>query len=264
MRDRTGTVASAGLIAASIVSKKIAGGAGAIVFDVKAGRGAFMATLEAARELAEAMVEITARLGRRASALITDMDEPLGPAIGNALEAIEARDFLAGKTRDARLDAVVRLVAAEMLRTGGASGDAVAQVDAALTSGRAYAKFIALIEAQGGSRAGVEGMRVPEKRVPAHAARDGSVTSVNAIALGELARAAVDRHGSSAGIIVRARVGDVVHAGDPLAELVGAGDDAAAVEAAFAIEDRVVERRPLLLATVRDADLVVSAKTARG
>ena len=264
LRDRTGTVASVGLIAASIVSKKIAGGATAIVFDVKTGRGAFMSTLEQARELAAVMVEIAARLGRRASALITDMDEPLGPSIGNALEAIEARDFLAGKLRDPRLGEVVRSIAAEMLRVGGAPGDPAALVEAALTSGRAYEKFIALIEAQGGSRAGVEGMRVPERRVPAVAGRDGSVTAVDAIALGELARAAVERYGSAAGIIVRARVGDVVRAGDTLAELVGAGDDAGATAAAFTVAGRAAERRPLLHAVVRDADLAVPSKTARG
>jgi pyrimidine-nucleoside phosphorylase len=264
LRDRTGTVASIGLIAASIVSKKIAGGATAIVFDVKTGGGAFMSTLEQARELAERMVEIAVRMGRRASALITDMDEPLGPSIGNALEAIEARDFLAGTSRDARLSEVVRLIAAEMLRVGGAAGEVTAQVDDALASGRAYETFIALIEAQGGSRAGVEGMRVPEKRVPVKAARDGRVTFVNAIALGELARTAVDRYGPSAGIIVRARVGDVVRAGETLAELVGAGDDATAVGHAFSVEDRAVERRALLHALVRDADLAVSSKGARG
>jgi len=264
LRDRTGTIASIGLIAASIVSKKIAGGASAIVFDVKTGRGAFMSTLEQARELAVEMVEITARLGRRASALITDMDEPLGPSIGTALEAIEAREFLRGATRDARLGEVVRLVAAEMLRVGGASGEVTDQVEAALTSGRAYEKFIALIEAQGGSRAGVEGMRVPEGRTPARAARNGNVIFVNAVALGELARKAGEQHGPGAGIIVRARIGDSVRAGDTLAELVGAGDDAAALGAAFAVADRVAERRPLLHAIVRDADLAVSSKSARG
>jgi pyrimidine-nucleoside phosphorylase len=264
LRDRTGTVTSVGLIAASIVSKKIAGGASAIVFDVKTGRGAFMSTHEQARELAHVMVEIAARLGRRASALITDMNEPLGPSIGNALEAIEARDFLAGKPRDPRLDEVVRLIAAEMLRVGGASGDVAAQVDAALTSGRAYAKFVEMLEAQGSTRAAIEGMHVPEKRVAAKAVRDGNVASVNAIALGDLARHAVENYDSSAGIIVRARVGDAVRAGDTLAELVGAGDDASEIAATFAVEDRTVERIPLFHAVIRDADLVVSSKAARG
>ncbi len=259
LRDRTGTIASVGLIAASIVSKKIAGGARAIVFDVKTGRGAFMSTHEQARELAVTMVEIAARLGSRASALITDMDEPLGPSIGDALEAIEARDFLTGKARDPRLGEVVRLIAAEMLRVGGVVGDLDAQVDAALESGRAYAKFIALIEAQGGSRAGLEGMRVTGHRAPARADRSGSVGAVNAIALGDIARHAVGRHGPAAGIIVRARVGDTVQAGDILAELIDAGEDAGAVAAAFSVEERAAEHRPLFHAVVRDADLAVSS-----
>jgi thymidine phosphorylase len=223
-----------------------------------------MSTHEQARELAHVMVEIAARLGRRASALITDMNEPLGPSIGNALEAIEARDFLAGKPRDPRLNEVVRLIAAEMLRVGGATGDAPAAVEAALASGRAYAKFVEMLEAQGSTRAAIEGMRVPEKRVAAKAVRDGNVTSVNAIALGDLARHAVEQYGSSAGIIVRARVGDAVRAGDTLAELVGAGDDATEIAATFAVEDRTVERIPLFHAVIRDADLVVSSKAARG
>jgi pyrimidine-nucleoside phosphorylase len=264
LRDRTGTVPSVGLIAASIVSKKIAGGASAIVFDVKTGRGAFMATLAEARELAEEMVEIAARLGRRASALITDMNEPLGPSIGNALEAIEARDFLTGRSRDARLGEVVRLIAAEMLYVGGSPDDAAARIDAVLADGSAYEKFVAMLEAQGGTRAGLEGMRVPEKRVAIRAVRDGSLAEVDAIALGELARAAVDGYGGFAGIIVRARVGDAVHAGDTLAELIGAGDDVAAVASAFTVEDRAVERRPLLSGVVRDADLAVSSNAARG
>jgi pyrimidine-nucleoside phosphorylase len=263
LRDRTGTVASIGLIAASIVSKKIAGGASAVVFDVKTGRGAFMATFEMARELAAAMVELAARLGRRASALLTDMNEPLGPSIGNALEAIEARDFLAGTSRDARLGEVVRLIAAEMLHVGGAPDATPARLDAALADGSAYAKFIALLEAQGSTRAAIEGMRVPEKRVAALAQRDGTLAEVDATALGELARSAVDRYGAFAGIIVRKRIGDRVRAGDTLAELVGAGEDATAIRDAFAMEDRVVAKRPLLGAVVRDADLAAASNASR-
>jgi pyrimidine-nucleoside phosphorylase len=264
LRDRTGTITSVGLIAASIVSKKIAGGASAIVFDVKTGRGAFMSTLEQARELAVEMVDLCSRLGRRASALITDMDEPLGPSIGDALEAIEARDFLAGRARDARLGEVVRLVAAEMLHVGGVTGDAPARIEAVLAGGQAYEKFVALVEAQGGSRDALEALRVPSRRAAARAVRDGTVAVVDTIALGQLAREAVARGGPSAGIIVRKRVGDVVRAGDTLAELVAAGDDAAAVSAAFAIEDRAPEHRPLLHALIRDADLTVSSKASRG
>ena len=264
LRDRTGTVRSVGLIAASIVSKKIAGGANAIVFDVKTGNGAFMSTAEQARELAEVMVEIAVRFNRRASALITDMDEPLGPSIGDALEVIEARDFLAGKQRDARLAEVVGLIAGEMIRVGGQPENVEARVAAALADGSAFAKFIEMLEAQGGTRAGIEGMLVPEKRVLARAGRDGTVTAVNAVALGERARAAVNGHGPFAGIIVRRRVGDAVAAGDTLAELVGADDDVREILAAFTVDDRAVERRPLLHAIVRDADLAVPSKAARG
>ena len=264
LRDRTGTVTSVGLIAASIVSKKIAGGASAIVFDVKTGRGAFMATTEQAHELAREMVAIAARLGSRASALITDMNEPLGPSIGNALEAIEAREFLLGHSRDARLGEVVCLIAAEMLSVGGSPENATARIEAALADGSAYAKFIEMLEAQGGTRAAIEGMRVPEKRIHVRAQRDGTLATVDAIALGDIARHAVDSYGAFAGIIVHKRIGDPVIAGDTLAELVGAGDDTSAIRAAFGVEDRAVEKRPLLEAVVRDADLAVLSNAPRG
>ena len=267
LRDRTETVASSGLIAASIVSKKIAGGASAVVFDVKAGRGAFMATPAAARELAVLMVELMVRFGRRAAALLSDMNEPLGPSIGNALEAIEARDFLTGTRRDERLAEGVLAIAREMLHVAGTSNDARDRIDDALASGRAYETFVALVEAQGGSRAALEGLRVPASRAVARADRAGSVAAVDAVALGEVARRAVDRFGAAAGILVHARIGDRVRAGDALAELAGAGSDTAEVAEiarAFAVEDRTVERPPLLYGTLRDADLAPSSKAPRG
>jgi pyrimidine-nucleoside phosphorylase len=261
LRDRTGTVSSIGLIAASIVSKKIAGGASSIVFDVKLGSGAFMQTLADATELARTMVTLAQRFGRRASALVTDMNEPLGPSVGDALEVIEARDFLRGTQRDARLADVVMLVATEMLAVGGMARDeAPARLQMALDGGAAYERLLALVEAQGGTRAGLEGLRVPDARVAARAARDGIVQAVDAVAIGERARAAVDAHGNAAGIIVRARIGDRVRAGDTLAELIGGGDDAAGLAAAFALGDAPVAARPLLAAAVRDADPVASSK----
>jgi pyrimidine-nucleoside phosphorylase len=264
LRDRTGTVPSIGLIAASIVSKKIAGGASAIVFDVKVGRGAFMTTLAAARELARVLVDLSRHFGRRATALITDMNEPLGPSIGRALEAIEAREFLAGRARDPRLAEVVGLVAAEMLQLGGSPDDAARRIDAALSDGAAYERFVVLIEAQGGTRAGLEALRVPAGRALARAPRDGWVAAVDALALGELARSAGERYGVAAGIVVRARVGDAVRAGDVLADVIGAGDEAAAAGAAFALDDRPVERPPVLCDVVRDADLAAPSNAGRG
>jgi len=260
LRDSTGTVPSVGLIAASIVSKKIAGGASSIVFDVKLGSGAFMQTIEAARELARTMVDLAHRFGRRASALVTDMNEPLGPSVGDALEVIEARDFLRGTHRDARLAEVVMLIATEMMAVGGMPRDeAPARLQMALDGGAAYERLLAMIEAQGGTQAGLEGMRVPDRRVPARADREGIVQSVDAVAIGERARAAVDAHGSAAGIIVRARIGDRVRAGDVLAELVGGDDDAAGLAAAFVLGDAPVAPRPVLAAAVRDADPVASS-----
>jgi thymidine phosphorylase len=130
----------------------------------------------------------------------------------------------------------------------------------ALDGGAAYERLLALVEAQGGTRAGLEGLRVPDARVAARAARDGIVQAVDAVAIGERARAAVDAHGNAAGIIVRARIGDRVRAGDTLAELIGGGDDAAGLAAAFALGDAPVAARPLLAAAVRDADPVASSK----
>jgi pyrimidine-nucleoside phosphorylase len=264
LRDRTGTVPSIGLIAASIVSKKIAGGASAIVFDVKIGRGAFMPTIERARDLARVMVDLCARFGRRGSALITGMDEPLGPSVGRALEALEAREFLAGRAHDARLAAVVRAIAGEMLRAGGSPDNVDARLDAALASGAAYERFVSLIEAQGGSRAAFEAMRPPAERTLARAVHDGYVAAVDAVAIGELARAAGDRNGPGAGIVVRARVGDAVRAGDVLAELIGAGDGVDALAEAFALAASPVERSPLVCDAIRDADLPVPSKAAQG
>jgi pyrimidine-nucleoside phosphorylase len=206
------------------------------------------------------MVALARRFGRRGAALVTDMNEPLGPAVGDALEIIEARDFLAGAPRDERLAEVVTLVATEMLAVGGVPrAEAADRIAAALARGDAYEKFVALIEAQGGTRAGLAALRVPAERVAARAARDGIVASVDTVALGERARAAVDAHGAAAGIIVHARIGTPVRRGDVLAELVGAGDDVAGLAAMFRLGDEPVSPRPLLVAAVRDADTALSS-----
>ncbi len=137
LRDRTGTVASVGLIAASIVSKKIAGGADAIVFDVKAGRGAFMRTVADATGLARTLVRLAGHFGRRASALVSDMEEPLGAAVGSGIEAVEARDFLRGDDRDPRLSEAIFAVAREMLAVAGVARDEIEpRLLDALQSGR--------------------------------------------------------------------------------------------------------------------------------
>ena len=254
LRDRTGTVPSLGLIAASIVSKKIAGGSDAIVFDVKAGRGAFMRTVEDATQLARELVGLVARFGRHASALVSDMEEPLGAAVGSGIEAVEARDFLRGDERDPRLSEAVFAVAREMLAVAGVAGDAAEpRLLDALQSGAAYERFVRLVEAQGGSRAALDGIAAHPQRETATAPRDGVVVAIDAVAIGELARDLTARDGPFAGIRIVARVGTPVHAGDVLAECAGPSVDTAAVVRAFAIGERAPAARPLLATIVRDA-----------
>ena len=252
LRDRTGTVPVVGLIASSIVSKKIAGGAGAIVFDVKTGRGAFTPEMEDAMLLARSMVRLCSDFGRRASAVITDMDQPLGAAIGSGIETIEARDFLRGDLRDGRLGEAVQAIAHEMLRVGGApAGEIAARTLGALESGAAYETFVTMVEAQGGTRAALESLAPHPRRTNATAARDGVVVAIDTVALGERARALVEREGPAAGIRIHARVGTPVRRGEALAEVLGSSDDAA-VAGAFTIGDRAPEQQPLIKMFVRD------------
>ena len=254
LRDRTGTVPATGLIAASIVSKKIAGGADAIVFDVKAGRGAFMRTIEDALVLSETLVRLVERVGKSASALVSDMEEPLGAAVGTGIEAIEARDFLRGESHDPRLAAGIWAVVHEMLRVAGVAEDRIVprSVDA-LESGAAYERFVQLIEAQGGTRAALEGIAVDPRRATATAPRSGVVTAIDTVAIGELARRLVAAGGPFAGIRLTARVGTPVKAGEVLAEVAGAGVEAAEVAHAFTVGEVARAPRPLVATIVRDA-----------
>jgi pyrimidine-nucleoside phosphorylase len=246
LRDRTATVPSRGLIAASIVSKKIAGGAPAIVYDVKAGSGAFVREPADARALAETLVALGAAFGRRGRALVSDMNEPLGPAIGTGLEAIEARDFLRGTRRDARLAGLCEVLGVAMLEAGGFSGDPLAALRGALRDGRGYETFTAMLRAQGARPGALERLTPHRVRTTVSAPRAGFVVSVDPVALGEAARELVARDGSGAGIVVAARSGDAVRAGDPLATVFGAPEFARVVAAAFSLEDAPGPARPLV------------------
>lgn len=258
LRDRTGTIPSIGLIAASIVSKKIAGGAEAIVYDVKTGRGAFMRSNADALTLAEKLVALSVHFGRRASALVTDMDEPLAAYVGSGLEAIEARDYLRGTSRDARLHVLVQAVAGEMLATCGIV-DAAARIERALADGSAAEKFVALIEAQGGSRGALDALAAGPS-VSVNAAGDGFVSDVDAVGIGELARDLGIAAGALAGVGVRARVGDRVRAGAPLLDLYGGGPyEHERAESLVRVGPGQVTPRPLVFATVRSSDRSMSA-----
>lgn len=158
IRDVTGTVESIPLITASILSKKLAAGLGALILDVKTGSGAFMPTLEKSRALAGSLVSVANGAGLRTAALITDMNEPLASAAGNALEIRNAVDFLTGNHQDARLREVTLDLCAAALQLSGYDGDAAAAVETALTSGKATEHFARMVTGLGGPADFVERM----------------------------------------------------------------------------------------------------------
>ena len=252
LRDVTSTVECEAFIVASIVSKKIAAGSSAVVYDVKCGNGAFMTSLATARHLARRLVDTTRTLGRSAGALVTDMSQPLGSAVGNALEVREAVDVLrGGGPTDVRF--LTLELAALMLELCGAERErhpAMARATRALESGAAWETFLALVEAQGGDPGSVQNAcGLPQASVirAAHAPRSGYVARIDTFGLGELlvrmggGRAAKGQEvDPRVGLKVQVRLGDAVRAGDVMAELHLAIEDTEAMErsvACFKIQD---------------------------
>jgi pyrimidine-nucleoside phosphorylase len=246
LRDRTATVPCIGLIAASILSKKIAGGANAYVFDVKCGTGAFMHSLADAQALARELVAVAAHFEHPARALVTDMNEPLGRSIGTGIEVIEARDFLRGPARDARVREAALRIAGEMLALARVASPEVSATNV-LESGAAYEKFVAMIEAQGSSRSALEAMHLPDTLVESRAPRAGYVCAVDAVALGNLARD-WSASESTGGIVVAVRIGDRVERDGVLARGYGGAADATALLPAFTIGEEQPPPRPLVYA----------------
>ena len=267
LRDVTGTVASAPLIASSVMSKKLAVGAGAIVLDVKAGEGAFMPTLDEARALARLCVGIGVSAGRRCVAIVSAMDTPLGACIGNALEVAECV-WLLQAPPEGRLAMVALELAAHGLSLATAGGlDAARDQLAELWSrGAALERLARMIAAQGGDPAVCE---QPAARLPAAPVRrdvlargSGVVAREPARAIGELAAALGagrarkdDRVDPAVGIELRVQVGDAVESGQPLATVharTDAGADGAAARLATLIElgDRA-DPAPTVLEVVR-------------
>ncbi len=239
LRDVTGTVPSIPLIAASIMSKKLAEGLGGLVLDVKSGRGAFMRDSAEAVELARTMVTLGEAHGCRTSALVTAMDRPLGRAIGNALEVEEALQALEGKGPEDLL-VVTKALAIEMLTLAGKGPDRAALaagVNEALLSGRALAKFRELVAAQGGNPAVVDDPgALPQAAVVelfespvagVIAAVDPRPLGQAVVAMGGGRRQLGDAIDHSVGFVVSARTGARVHKGEPIAS-VFARDDAGA------------------------------------
>ena len=228
LRDVTGTVQSITLIASSIMSKKIAAGAQAILLDVKVGLGAFMTNLEDARRLAELMVEIGKLVERKTVAILSDMNQPLGKAIGNSLELIEALDTLRGNGPDDFREHCL-VASGYMLLLGGLArneiqGKKIAQE--ALDTGKALLKFRDLVQAQGGDVRYVdEPTRFPKAKwiLGVKSPRSGYLTEVNAREAGETTvflgggRAQKDDPiDHTVGVIVEHKVGDAVKAGELL------------------------------------------------
>lgn len=268
LRDVTGTVPSIPLIASSIMSKKLAVGADAILLDVKVGRGAFMQTMDDATALAETMVRIGTGAGKRTVAVISDMDRPLGRAVGNALEVIEAIETLRGggppDLRALALDEAALL----LVMTGKAPDEATGErmASGAIASGAALAKLAEVVAAQGGDRRAVDDpSRLPHAPVmrTAPAPDGGYIAEIEPLAIGRAAMrlgAGRERKGDAidpaVGIVLRAAVGDHVEEGAPLFDIHARSDaQAAAVMrdalAAFRFSPDLISVPPLIKATVR-------------
>lgn len=267
LRDVTATVRSIPLIASSIMSKKLAAGADAIVLDVKVGSGAFMTTIDEARTLAKLMVEIGRRVGREVVAVITDMNQPLGLAVGNALEVREAVELLSGKIpKGDPLYEVCMLLGTHMLLLSHLADDAAearAKLEAALESGAGLKKLQQMITAQGGDASylcpeRIDALcRVKEIR-PIYPQKAGYLTAIEAIRIGTAAQmlgagraTKADTIDPAVGLVMKKRLGDYVREDEPLCEMyindLGKAD--AAIEeflAAFTISDEKPQHSPMV------------------
>ena len=247
MRDVTATVDQMSLIASSIMSKKLASGADAIVLDVKTGNGAFMQKEEDAVALAKAMVDIGKRAGKKTVALITDMDEPLGNAVGNALEVKEAIESLKGNGPADFMEVVIGLGKQMLVLAGRAESEKIAEalLKETIDSRSAYKKFQEFVESQGGN---VEQILHPDLLpkakyvIPVLAETEGNVQRILAQEIGiacmmlgggrETKESTID---PAVGIILNKKIGDGVKKGDVLA-YIHANDREKAITAATKIK----------------------------
>ena len=270
IRDVTATVESVALITASILSKKLAAGLEGLVMDVKTGSGAFMPTFEGARELAESIAAVATGAGLPTVSLITDMNEPLASAAGNALEVLNAVDFLVGRRRDARLLSVTLALGGELLALAGLADDAdegSALLQRSLESGAAAERFERMVAALGGPADFLPraGSALPRAGVvvEAHPDRRGVVTAVDARGVGlavvELGggRARVsDAIDPSVGFSDLAPIGAEAGPGSPLARVHARSPDEAEaasrrLRAAYRLGDAAPERADPVVALVR-------------
>jgi pyrimidine-nucleoside phosphorylase len=263
LRDVTATIENASLIAASIMSKKIAAGADAITLDVKVGDGAFMKTLDDARTLAEAMIELGQRAGRRVACLLTDMDQPLGRAVGNALEIREAVATVRG---DGPPDFTELVLAAcghllSFSDLGVDETEGRRRAEAAIADGSAADAYVRWVRAQGGDPDEDALERAPIVR-RVEATTGGYVGALRALPIGIAAlRLGAGRNRKddpidhAVGIVCLKKRGDAVAHGEPLAEIHARTDEAAdaaerEIAAAYEVTDTAPTGRPIVLETV--------------
>ncbi|MBO5371300.1 MAG: pyrimidine-nucleoside phosphorylase [Lachnospiraceae bacterium] len=241
LRDVTATVDQMSLIASSIMSKKLASGSDIIVLDVKTGSGAFMEKEEDAKELAETMVRIGNMAGKKTAAVITDMDQPLGNAVGNSIEVIEAIDSLSGKGPKDLMEVVYALGASILVLSGGAKdrNEAIAKMQDCIASGKAKEKLAEFVEAQGGDASYVwDTAQFPatEYQVEVLASEDGYISRINAKEIGnacmilgggrETKESIIDL---SVGIYLNKKKGDFVNTGESIATIYANDKDKAQI-----------------------------------
>lgn len=266
LRDVTATVDSIPLIASSIMSKKLACGADALVLDVKTGNGAFMKTPEAAYKLAGALTRIGRLAGKRTAALVTDMNQPLGTAVGNAVEVAEAVSVLRSAA-PGRLTELSLHIAAEMIfRSQKAASIKEAQkaAAAALESGRACRTLAAVITAQGGDAGIIDDLSrlpQPDHRLTVCAGEAGFLTAVETEEIGRTAMMLgagrlrkEDGIDPAAGLVLSKKIGDRIEKGEPIAELMSAREAvlpeaAARLKKALTVGEAPVSAPPLIYTT---------------
>ena len=222
LRDVTGTVESIPLIASSIMSKKIASGADKIVIDIKVGSGALIKTLEDARHLSNLMINIGKKYNREVRTLITDMNTPLGKAIGNSLEVIEAVSILKGRGKDTYLYNVCVELASNLvsMALNESLEDARKMVIENINNGQAYDKFMEFVKYQGGE---VSKLKVSDKTMIVRSEKNGKITDIDALIVGILSASLgsqCEREGDvidyNVGVVLHKNIGDLVNEGDAL------------------------------------------------
>ena len=262
LRDVTGTVESIPLIAASVMSKKLASGTDAILLDVTVGEGAFMKNMDSARELARTMVDIGKHLNRNTVAVLSDMSEPLGMAVGNSLEVKEAITSLHGEGPEDLMELCytsgsIMLVQAKVCKT---REEARAKLHEVIENGQAFDKLVAMVKAQGGDIEYIlhpEKFEVSSKKIEIYAERSGYIKEIDALEIGIAAmklgagrETLEDKIDMSAGIILAHKIGAKVNNGDLLCTAYTNKDDVedalSQIKGAYKIVDEVVHTQPVI------------------